>query len=49
MFEGYTFLGEEGKLKLLEEKATEHTFALSEECFINKAEYDTKFKRLTER
>jgi hypothetical protein len=49
LLDNYTLTGEEGKLKIMEDKSTGNHFALKEECFINRQEYDRNFKKLTQR
>lgn len=45
----YSLVNEENKIKILEDKETSHHFALLEQCFPNRGEYDRNFKKLTNR
>lgn len=36
LLDNYILIGEEGKLKIMEDKSTGNHFALKEECFINR-------------
>ena len=49
LLDNYTLVGEEGKLKLLEDKATGSHFALKEQCFVSRQDYDRNFKKVTQR
>ena len=49
LLDNYTFLGQEDKLKILEDKTSSARFALLEQCFPARPDYDRNFKALTNR
>ena len=49
LHDNYRIVGEESKLKILEDKETLYHYALLEQCFANRMEFDRNFKKLTNR
>jgi len=49
LLESYNLLGEQNNLKILADKQTDQQFALMEQCFPQRKDYELAFKKLTNR